>query len=408
MIDCPHSLAIDFCINAGLRQHTRYRGGSMRKIIATKRIKQWQKLDRLVFIVPFIIFLYLSFGKEGRMVWGIALKEQSFAVAAAAFFLLGLSTAISALPVMLIWRAVSHTVKNAAIQNATFRTDEDFDYYREKLTGIPPATISLLMDLQIEAKKDVTALILKYAKMGAISMEDGTIRVYSRELPDLTPSDRTLLELISQGQAQPANLGQWKRQAIAEAVESGNLKYRGARQNISLLSHSCCMGCLSGCLIPILLFIGVGLGAATLKKSGWMNTIEDLLAAAPQDFGTEQVSYLFSSPDMIIAVAVAALLVLMLFAMLWLPAAALLRTVLSASGAVVRLKRTEEGELLTAQISGLKNFIRDFSNLSEAEKEQLILWDDFLIYAVVLEENKRIIEDIFRMKNLRYRDFTLF
>lgn len=66
------------------------------------------------------------------------------------------------------------------------------------------------------------------------------------------------------------------------------------------------------------------------------------------------------------------------------------------------------GELLTAQISGIKNFIRDFSNLSEAEKEQLILWDDFLIYAVVLEENERIIEDIFSMRNLRYGDYTHF
>lgn len=42
--------------------------------------------------------------------------------------------------------------------------------------------------------------------------------------------------------------------------------------------------------------------------------------------------------------------------------------------------------------------------MSEAEKEQLIFWDDFLIYAVVLEENERIIEDVFNRKNLRYRD----
>ena len=75
---------------------------------------------------------------------------------------------------------------------------------------------------------------------------------------------------------------------------------------------------------------------------------------------------------------------------------------------MVRLKRTETGEILTEQISGLKNFIRDFSNLVEADKEQLVHWKDFLIYAVVLEENERVIEDIFRMKNLNYRDFRLF
>lgn len=136
--------------------------------------------------------------------------------------------------------------------------------------------------------------------------------------------------------------------------------------------------------------------------------MNEFALAAPQDFGTEQLNYFLASPDIILVIAVSALVVLLFLAMLWLPVAALLRTILSASNAMILLKRTEEGELLTAQISGMKNFIHDFSNLSEAEKEQIILWDDFLIYAVVLEENERIIEDIFRMKNLRYRDFTVF
>lgn len=380
----------------------------MKKTITTKQIKRWQKLDRLAFIVPVVIFAGSSVSKEGRLIWGIAFKEQNLLVAAAVIFLLGLSTAISALPILLIWRAVSHTVKKAAIQNATFRTDEDFDYYREKLSGIPPTTISLLMDLQIETKKDVSALLLKYVKIGAVSMEDGSIHVRDQELPELSESDRTLLTLIARGQAQPANLGAFKQQAMKEAVASGNLKYKGARQNISSLSHSCLTGCLSGCLIPVLLFLVVAFGSIALQTSGWLDKIKAFTDAAPQDFGTAQVSYFLSSPDALIVVAIAALLVLLLFAMLWLPAAALLRTILSASNAARQLKRTEAGELLTAQIYGLKNFIRDFSNLSEAEKEQLILWDDFLIYAVLLEENERIIEDIFSMKNLRYRDFTLF
>lgn len=380
----------------------------MKKTITTKQIKRWQKLDRLAFLVPVVIFASSSISKEGRLIWGIAFKEHNLLVAAAVIFLLGLSTAISALPILLIWRAVSHTVKKAAIQNATFRTDEDFDYYREKLSGIPPTTISLLMDLQIETKKDVSALLLKYVKIGAVSMEDGSIHVRDQELPELSESDRTLLTLIARGQAQPANLGAFKQQAMKEAVASGNLKYKGARQNISSLSHSCLTGCLSGCLMPVLLFLVVAFGSIALQTSGWLDKIKAFTDAAPQDFGTAQVSYFLSSPDALIVVAIAALLVLLLFAMLWLPAAALLRTILSASNAARQLKRTEAGELLTAQIYGLKNFIRDFSNLSEAEKEQLILWDDFLIYAVLLEENERIIEDIFSMKNLRYRDFTLF
>ncbi|RGY97391.1 DUF2207 domain-containing protein [Clostridium sp. AM58-1XD] len=380
----------------------------MKKTIATKQMKRWQKLDRLALLAPPVLFLYLSIGKEGRLLWGIVLREQNIGVTIAALLLLAFAAVVTSMPVVLIWRAVSHTMKKAVIQNATFRADEDFDYYREKLTGVPPATISLLMDLQIEAKKDMAALLLKYTKMGVVSMKDGAVHVQSQELPGLLPSDRTLLALIAGGQAQPANLGTWKQQAITEAVESGNLKYRGEWQNVHSISRSCLTGCLGGCLLPVLIFLGMGITAVAINNSGWMEKIDGFLAAAPQSFGMRQMEYLLSSPDMVIATVLTAFFVLSFLAMFLLPIAAVLRTVLSISGTGIRLKRTDAGEILTAQIWGLKNFIRDFSNLAEAEKEQLVLWDDFLIYAVVLEENERIIEDIFRLRNLKYRDFILF
>lgn len=380
----------------------------MKKTIATKKIKRWQKLDRLALLAPLILFLFLSIGKEGRLLWGIVLRERNFVVTIAVLLLLALAAVVASLPVVLIWRAVSHTMKKAAIQNATFQADEDLDYYREKLTGVPPVTISLLMDLQIEAKKDIAALLLKYTKMGAVSMMDGTVHVQNQELPGLLPSDRALLALIAGGQAQPANLGAWRRQAITEAVESGNLKYRDARQNIHSASRSCLTGCFGGCLLPVLIFLGMGITAVAINNSGWLEKIEGFLAAAPQSFGMRQMEYLLSSPDMVIVIALTAFFVLSFLAMFLLPIAAVLRTALSISSTGILLKRTEAGEILTAQISGLKNFIRDFSNLAEVEKEQLVLWDDFLIYAVVLEENERIIEDIFRLRNLKYRDFILF
>lgn len=380
----------------------------MKKTIATKKIKRWQKLDRLALLAPLILFLFLSIGKEGRLLWGIVLRERNFVVTIAVLLLLALAAVVASLPVVLIWRAVSHTMKKAAIQNATFQADEDLDYYREKLTGVPPVTISLLMDLQIEAKKDIAALLLKYTKMGAVSMMDGTVHVQNQELPGLLPSDRELLALIAGGQAQPANLGAWRRQAITEAVESGNLKYRDARQNIHSASRSCLTGCFGGCLLPVLIFLGMGITAVAINNSGWLEKIEGFLAAAPQSFGMRQMEYLLSSPDMVIVIALTAFFVLSFLAMFLLPIAAVLRTALSISSTGILLKRTEAGEILTAQISGLKNFIRDFSNLAEVEKEQLVLWDDFLIYAVVLEENERIIEDIFRLRNLKYRDFILF
>lgn len=151
-------------------------------------MKRWQKLDRLALLAPLVLFLFLSIGKEGRLLWGIVLRERNFVVTIAALLLLALAAVLASLPIVLIWRAVSHTMKKAAIQNATFQADEDFDYYREKLTGVPPATISLLMDLQIEAKKDMAALLLKYTKMGAVSMKLGRFMCKIKSFPDCSPA----------------------------------------------------------------------------------------------------------------------------------------------------------------------------------------------------------------------------
>ena len=56
---------------------------------------------------------------------------------------------------------------------------------------------------------------------------------------------------------------------------------------------------------------------------------------------------------------------------------------------------------MSEYVYGMKNFIHDFSNLSEADKGQVVLWDDYLIYAVVLEENQQIVDEIMQRRRRR-------
>jgi uncharacterized membrane protein len=46
----------------------------------------------------------------------------------------------------------------------------------------------------------------------------------------------------------------------------------------------------------------------------------------------------------------------------------------------------------------MKNFIHDYSNLSETDRRQVVLWEDYLVYAVVLEENEEIVNEISRIR----------
>ena len=52
--------------------------------------------------------------------------------------------------------------------------------------------------------------------------------------------------------------------------------------------------------------------------------------------------------------------------------------------------RSRKGEKINTHLEGLKNFLKDFSALDERTQEQLVLWDEYLIYSVLFEQNKKI------------------
>lgn len=56
--------------------------------------------------------------------------------------------------------------------------------------------------------------------------------------------------------------------------------------------------------------------------------------------------------------------------------------------------RTKDGEELNEKIEGLKNYINKYSNMQTREKEELTLWEDYLIYSVIFNINTKIIENM--------------
>ena len=55
--------------------------------------------------------------------------------------------------------------------------------------------------------------------------------------------------------------------------------------------------------------------------------------------------------------------------------------------------RTNKGDEINKKLEGLKIFIRDFSILEGREKKELILWKEYLIYSVVFNINKKVINE---------------
>ncbi len=47
--------------------------------------------------------------------------------------------------------------------------------------------------------------------------------------------------------------------------------------------------------------------------------------------------------------------------------------------------RTEEGQELYVKLIGLKKFLKDFSVIDERKKEELYIWEDYMIYAILFD-----------------------
>jgi len=56
--------------------------------------------------------------------------------------------------------------------------------------------------------------------------------------------------------------------------------------------------------------------------------------------------------------------------------------------------RTKKGEELNENLEGLKNYLKDFSTLHEKDERSLTLWEEYLIYSVIFNQNTKIIKNI--------------
>lgn len=367
-----------------------------KRVIQTKNVKLWRLLDSMAWAIPLGFLLLMIFGNYD------AWKQEVDAVFADSTFtgilfliMIGIIALIAAAPFVVIWRAVTSTIKRSVVKNTTFNVLQDLDYYRDRFENVSPADISMLTDLELEPRKDIAALILKYTMLGLVSTEHGRIQVLSTVHPDIGESDRYLLKAMADDRVDGSVVREWREKAKTEVVNKGYLE--DIKRTGEGRQSGCGTASTIGCLCPILIILLCGTFAGTSSKfQDYSNTIDSLDDSMSN---LEFIHYMMDSPEftaqMVTSVTVAVLCVIALF----LPLAGLLYLI-ARSISKKYYKRTALGQELTEEIYGMKNFIHDFSELSHADKEQLVLWDDFLIYAVLLEENTSIVDEICNMRHL--------
>jgi len=304
-------------------------------------------------------------------------------------------------------------------ERLTYKATQGIDYLRETFTDINPATASLLMDLQIDYKKDINATLLRMYHKGSVDISGDNITLLNHTLCT-EPCEAELFHILRNGRITGQAMWQWGENRKREAVQRGLLQHKKSRG-----IKGCCIGCcISAFILFAIVFILPGIIAATAHGfmangryeesfenivrrlesiQGMADSLDTAIELLERTFlqgnsltieELQEMNRLFRGP-----IITFMLLILIFFAIPY-----MFTRSLSYQTSTDGLARTKEGHRRTEEVAALKRFIRDFGNFSMSEKEHVVLWEDFLVFAIVLEENTSIVKDIGRISKNGIRD----
>jgi len=258
--------------------------------------------------------------------------------------------------------------------NSTFVTIKNIDYYRDNLSELNPSLVSLLIDLDIYGKKDIVATLLRMQNKNAISFqENGKIVTTDKNKNLLDNGERDLLSIIKSGKlSDKKSFAEWKQRRFIDAQSLGYIKTRTEKE---ILNSHVALGVIS--FISGILLWGAFLAAELF-------IVESVL-----DW------------------AIVFVYLLIMNALIFIPFYLLGRRAAYNIRGDVLWERTPLGNEAAEKIAGLARFMSEFSRLSEAKKEEVALWDDYLVYAIVLEENEQIVNEISKLYGINLRNFDM-
>lgn len=302
---------------------------------------------------------------------------------------------IFSFPLNIICFAYRRSYKRKIKETNTFESIQDIEYFRDTFNNISPAIISNVIDFEIEYKKDITATIMKLIVNKNIKFDNDKIVLISSNTENLKESEIFVLDQIKNNKLIKDN------NTIIENEEFAKLGIKEAEEDGYIIRKNSIKHFITKSVILIILFIGT----MNLFNSQVINydTIDNFdREKLSQNVTEEEALEVLTSDEMKNILAEMKkffIKVITGIIMIFIPIYGLIY-IKMYNIAKPKYKRTNKGNILIEQLYGLKNYIHDFSYLNEATKEQIVLWEDFLIYAILLEENEKIIEEICKLKKV--------
>lgn len=399
-----------------------------RKIMSTKE-RKIRNLDRAIAFWCIVITEIILIAQNHTTLLMTAANEFSavknvnFLLAIVAFIYSIFTNIVSKTFILiLIYIPIRISTVEKVKKNMRYKVVDNIEYYRDKFESISPAEMSLILDLEIERKKDISATLLSLNIKGLLDFEDDKIKLKnSGNLENLKPSERYLFEALKDGTLDGMDMSNWEKVCIKEAMDDGYII--NAKQKRKFFWKSTLLLILT----ILMLFYSIGKFTKNIdeysknvnevqEEMGTINSnLEKIVGKDDKQLTNEdeiklKEEYLPIAKDAIGKIGEPLVLGLMIIGSIALIIGLIFykiaRIAIYKSGyGENKYERTKEGKVLAEQVAAMQRYIHEFSLLSDMEKEQVKLWEEFLVYAIVLEENEEIVSNIFSYKNVKRYSF---
>ena len=375
---------------------------------------RWGPSNFLVFILCAVVadFVYFYFnGSHGTVL---------MPAAAAGYFIMGLAYAanpqeilgvllicgllimvsllmilVTSFPIILIYQAIKRAVQRQEIMRATYSADLGIEYFREPIKSWSPGLLNAVSSLQIDRQSTFAATLLDMQQRNALTLDEGGIHLKEKQ-GDLPQNEAVLFSLLQDTkEINDGLLKAWEKAIFTEATDKKLLKRTKDKRRLKQQAKTLILiSFVAYCLLylfaePItmraqsamdaLVYDPVVYKAIVYGENGFIGYVQALGRPA--------------MIELLVAMIQGVLFVALMFCSVTAPIS-LIGTLIAYKIRPDKYVRTRLGNRLAEQSNALYNFIHQYSNLSEAEQEHLSLWGPYLVYAVALGENSKVLSDI--------------
>lgn len=234
---------------------------------------------------------------------------------------------------------------------------DDVKYFRDIISKYSPSVLSYIYDFNV-GKNELIATLLMLELKGKIKIEE-KITILNSDYKDLEQNEIYILNAVKNCKLKKFDFDEYKKVVCEDSLNNNLLKKKGNRSKYITVFF------LITIVITIILFYYSFIKMMIISNSNSIEIVDFILP--------------------IVAMVIVSMSPVFLLAYVF------FYHKFQVNDPYIR---NSEGKSLYIKLNGLKNFLTDFSNIKNKSKEDLILWEDYLIYSVLFDLNTKLTDDI--------------